>query len=84
MTDLSNRTPVPITAAQVGLPHDPNAFYIYRGCAIVGTPDGWDVLDASKPSPDADFAELGWGADMHEAMSVANFAVDGFERVRAH
>ena len=57
---------------------------IYRGCAIVGTADGWDVLDASKPSPDADFAELGWGADMYEAMSVANFAVDGFERERAH
>jgi len=83
MTALRDRTPTPITAAQFDLPHDPDALYIYRGCAIIGRPDGFDVVDASKASPDAEFAELGWGANMYQAMAVANENVEGVMRLKS-
>ncbi len=83
MTALCDRIPVPITAAQFDLPHDPDALYIYRGCAIIGRPEGFDVADATKPSPDAEYADLGWGANMYQAMAVANENVDGGIRLKS-
>ena len=80
MKTLAERTPVPITALQVNLPHDPDALYIYRGCAIVGRPDGFDVLDPTCPDPDSEYAEFGWGGTMFDAMAIANENVEGCER----
>lgn len=61
-------------------PHKPGARYGYRGTVIVGIADGWNVYEGDRPM-DADFAEIGWGSDMFDAMQVANEHVDGCERM---
>lgn len=61
--------------------HAVGARYGYRGTIIEGVADGWDVLAGDRPR-DADYAEIGWGASMEEAMIVANEHVDGFQRVK--
>lgn len=55
--------------------------YGYRGTIIEGVAGGWDVLAGDRPR-DADYAEIGWGATMEDAMIVANEYVDGFERIK--
>jgi len=61
--------------------HAAGARYRYRGTVVEKADDGWDVLAGDRPR-DAQYAEIGWGANMEEAMTVANEHVDGFERVR--
>jgi hypothetical protein len=73
MVLLADRIPVPIDPGMRNMPHDPDALHIYRGYAIVGVPDGWDVMDPTRPD---DAEELGWANDMEQAMSIVDEIVD--------
>lgn len=79
---VTERTPVPIGPLDFDRPHDPDALLIYRGYAIAGAADGWDVLDPTSSTP-LDEQDIGWGATLYDAMSVVNENVDGCERRKA-
>jgi len=73
MTAVQDRTPVPIGPLKFYLPHDPDALYLYRGYAIAGDVDGFNVLYPDRLSEEVD---LGWGKDLINAMVIVNELVD--------
>lgn len=62
--------------------HETGARYGYRGTVIEAVDDGgWDVLQGDRPRG-AQYAEIGWGGTLYDALTVANEHVDGFERIK--
>jgi hypothetical protein len=76
---MTDRTLIPIGPEAYRTPHDPEAAFLYRGYAIVGCAEGWDVLD---PRASIAYARdpVGYGSDMFNAMAVVNELQDGTTR----